>query len=276
MHKAWNDLSLCRERSSLMNTHPQQSVEALSRFREQVTAARRKAGYLQKELAAALGWDAETLSRKLHGRHQTFLTLQDVKQIIKTLAAWYAITTREEVIELLGLLRFSPESFSPEEWSSVPLSRLEQALRSPTVLGTAAGMHSVRAATRASSLLPVAMTSLIGRKQAVQLVTERLRQPQVRLLTLLGPGGVGKTRLAVEAARSLHASLADGVCFVPLASLRDPALLPSRLQEALGLLEDASEAFQFRRDATNRTRLAESIACGTRALAGSGQFRASA
>jgi transcriptional regulator with XRE-family HTH domain len=71
-----------------MNTYPQESVEALTHFREQVTAARRQAGYLQKELAAALGLDAETLSRKLHGRHHTFLTLQDVKQIIKTLVAW--------------------------------------------------------------------------------------------------------------------------------------------------------------------------------------------
>ena len=226
-----------------MNVRPQQSVEALTHFREQVTVARRQAGYLQKDLAAALGLDTETLSRKLHGRHHAILTLQDVKQIIKTLAAWQAITTRKEALDLLGLLRLSPESFSPEEWKSLPLSRLEQARPSPTVLATAAGVQSVRAATPTSSLLPAAPTSLIGREQAVQLIGERLRQPEVRLLTLLGPGGVGKTRLAVEVARSLHASLADGVCFVPLASLLDPALLPSRILEALGLLEDAPERF---------------------------------
>src|SRR5947209_11900058 len=115
-----------------MNRHLQQSMEALTRFREQVIAARRQAGYLQKDLAAALGLDSETLSRKLHGRHQAILTLQDVKQIIKTLVVWQAITTREEALDLLGLLRLSPESFSPEEWSSVPLSRLEQAPRSRT------------------------------------------------------------------------------------------------------------------------------------------------
>jgi len=226
-----------------MNTHPQQSVEALTRFREQVTAARRQAGYLQKDLASALGLDAETLSRKLHGRHQTLLTLQDVKQIIKTLATWQAITTQEEALALLGLMRLSPESFSPEEWNSVPLSRLEQAPRFPAVPVTAAGMLAARAATRPSSLLPAATTSLIGREQAVQLVGERLRQSEVRLLTLLGPGGVGKTRLALEVVRSLHASLADGVCFVPLASLCDPVLLPSRILEAFGLLEEAPERF---------------------------------
>src|SRR5438094_10568132 len=135
-----------------MSRHFQQSLEALTRFREQVIAARRQAGYLQKDLAAALALDAETLSRKLHGRHQAILTLQDVKQIIKTLAAWQAITTRAEALELLGLLRLSPESFSPEEWNSVPLSRLEQASRSPPVLATAAGMRSIRAAPRTSTL----------------------------------------------------------------------------------------------------------------------------
>src|SRR3989454_276012 len=233
----------CAERSSMMNIHPQQSVEALTHFREQVTAARRKVGYLQKELASALGMDTETLSRKLHGRHHAILTLQDVKQIIKTLAAWQAITTREEALELLGLLRLSPESFSQEEWNSVPLSLLEQVSSFPAVPATATKMHPVRTVTRTSSLLPAAMTPLIGREQAVQLIAERLRQPEVRLLTLLDPGGVGKTRLALEVARSLHASLADGVCFVPLASLQDPALLPSRLLEALGLLEDTLERF---------------------------------
>ena len=226
-----------------MNMYPQQSVEALTHFREQVTVARRQAGYLQKELAAALGLDAETLSRKLHGRHHTFLTLQDVKQIIKTLVAWQAITTREEAHELLGLLCLSPESFSLEEWNSVPLSRLEQVPRFPAIPATAMKIHPIRAATQTSSLLPAAMTPLIGREQAMQLVTERLRQPEVRLLTLLGPGGVGKTRLALEVARSLQASFANGVCFVPLASLQDPSLLLSRLLEAFGLLEEAPERF---------------------------------
>src|SRR2546422_1132781 len=141
MHDAWDGLTLCRERSSLMTIYPQQSMEALTHFREQVTAARRLAGYLQKDLAAALGLDTETLSRKLHGRHHTFLTLQDVKQIIKTLAAWQAITTGEEAHELLGLLRLSPESFSQEEWNSVPLSLLEQVSSFPAVPATATKMH---------------------------------------------------------------------------------------------------------------------------------------
>src|SRR5438876_119951 len=157
-------ISLCAERgNSAMSRHFQQSLEALTRFREQVIAARRQAGYLQKDLAAALALDAETLSRKLHGRHQAILTLQDVKQIIKTLAVWQAITTRAEALELLGLLSFSAETFSQEEWNSLPLSQLEQAIRPSVVLTTAAGVHPVRTVTRTSSLLPAATTPLIGR-----------------------------------------------------------------------------------------------------------------
>ena len=144
-----------------MNRHLQQSMEALTRFREQVISARRQAGPPPRRVSqspAALALDAETLSRKLHGRHQAILTLQDVKQIIKTLAAWQAITTRAEALELLGLLGFSAETFSQEEWNSLPLSRLEQAVRPSVVLTTAAGVHPVRAVTRTSSLLPAATT----------------------------------------------------------------------------------------------------------------------
>src|SRR5436309_9491104 len=150
----------CAERSSMMNIHPQQSVEALTHFREQVTAARRQAGYLQKDLAAALGLDTETLSRKLHGRHHAILSLQDVKQIIKTLATWRAITTQEEAHELLRLLRLSPESFSPEEWNSLPLTRLKQVPHSRAMPSTGTGVHSIRAIPRTPSSLPAAMTSL--------------------------------------------------------------------------------------------------------------------
>src|SRR6266568_7057977 len=80
------------------------SLTNLDLFREKVAAARRQTGRLQRELADALGIDAQVLSRKLHGAKQSFLTHAEVKQIIKALATWDAISTQDEAIELLTLM----------------------------------------------------------------------------------------------------------------------------------------------------------------------------
>jgi predicted ATPase/transcriptional regulator with XRE-family HTH domain len=85
--------------------------------------------------------------------------------------------------------------------------------------------------------LPEEATSFLGRAGELATVTSLLRRPDVRMVTLTGPGGSGKTRLAVRAAGRLLDDFADGVCLVSLAALTDPQVVPSAVAAALGLRE---------------------------------------
>jgi predicted ATPase len=88
--------------------------------------------------------------------------------------------------------------------------------------------------------LPAALTSFIGRRGPLQDLLALLRRPDVRLVTLHGPGGIGKSRLAVEAASRVTDAFPDGVAFVPLDTVREPGLLAGAIAYSLGLRETTS------------------------------------
>jgi non-specific serine/threonine protein kinase len=95
------------------------------------------------------------------------------------------------------------------------------------------GAGSISAAGFAIGNLPRPLTSFVGREREIIHASELLCR--TRLLTLTGTGGTGKTRLAIELSRRLRDEFADGIRFVPLAEIADPALIPSLLARALGL-----------------------------------------
>src|SRR5829696_6143384 len=92
--------------------------------------------------------------------------------------------------------------------------------------------------------LPLQPTPLVGRESEVEEVAERLRSEEERLLTLTGPGGTGKTRLALQVGADLLEEFEGGVFFVSLATITDPELVPSTIAGSLGLKESAEQLLE--------------------------------
>src|SRR5215470_6985283 len=94
--------------------------------------------------------------------------------------------------------------------------------------------------------LPVPRSRLIDREQERAQARALLQQEDVGLVTLTGPGGVGKTRLALQVAADLAPQFADGVAFISLASLKDPTLVVSTVARALGVSQVGDDSLDER------------------------------
>ncbi|MCA9863812.1 MAG: tetratricopeptide repeat protein [Thermomicrobiales bacterium] len=95
------------------------------------------------------------------------------------------------------------------------------------------------------AMLPAVLTSLVGRDHDVATLGAALRGPD-RLVTLTGPGGVGKTRLALAAAAAVAGDFTDGVCFVSLAALTGPEWVALEIADALGVQQSGEDALADR------------------------------
>lgn len=199
-------------------------------FSDSVQELVRTSGYSQKELAEAVGLHPKVLSRKLNDNGKTHLTNLEVQQIIKVLANWHVITTQDEALHLLELAQMEPNSFGAEAWQQPPLSQLT-AKRTQFVHSN--DFHTSIHIKRHN--LPAPTTRLIGREWAVERLLKLLGRDEVRLLTLFGTGGSGKTRLALQVASEMVDMFAQGVWFVPLAGVSDPAQVPMSIIQALNM-----------------------------------------
>jgi predicted ATPase/transcriptional regulator with XRE-family HTH domain/Tfp pilus assembly protein PilF len=173
-------------------------------FGELLRQFRQRAGLTQEELAERANVSVRAISDLERGAKQT--------------------PHRTTVALLASALSLSPE----EE------TQLEGSIR------RGRGPASVLAEQRTLSSLPEPPTSLVGRDRDVMEVCHRIRWSGIRLLTLTGPGGVGKTRVAIAAAHALREAYPAGPMFVPLASLRDARLVAPSIAMALGLQDAPS------------------------------------
>lgn len=88
--------------------------------------------------------------------------------------------------------------------------------------------------------LPAPLTPILGRDEEIERILRHLDRDDLRLLTLLGPGGVGKTRLAHEVMRQAGDDFAHGARFISLAPVRDHDLVPFAVAQALGIQESGA------------------------------------
>jgi len=190
----------------------------------------RSSGYSQKELAEEIGLHPKVLSRKLNNSGKAYLTHLEVQRIVITLARWRAISTQDEAIHLLELANMGPNYFSSQEWQRPPLNQL-LARSNQTFVSN----HSRTSIYFPKHNLPVPNTRLIGREWAVERLTRLLEQDEIRLLTLVGAGGSGKSRLALHLARSKVKDFSHGVWYVSLAAVDDPTLVPMSIIQTLNV-----------------------------------------
>lgn len=154
-----------------------------------------------------------------------------------------------------GPLRAIVSSLLSHDVGSRPQSAVDvvQALRRAQSL--AAGAEVAETSTTALSFLrslPSAVTSFVGREALLTLARTFLAQ--TRLMTLTGPGGTGKTRMAMQLATIVRASFADDMWFVSLAELTDAALVPSSVASAIGVRDTGSATLLDRTISALRTR----------------------
>ncbi len=175
-------------------------------FGEWLRQSRNQLRLTRKELAGHVGCSVSTLRKIESGERLPSI------QIAELLANSLGIPTSERPV------------FVKTARGELSLDRLLSGLKPVTGMPTP------------PTNLPVSITPLVGRQQEIEQLNKLLRDPHCRLLTLVGPGGIGKTRLAVETAAKMLDAFADGVYFVPLAPVNRTNFIVPVIADAIGFV----------------------------------------
>jgi predicted ATPase/transcriptional regulator with XRE-family HTH domain len=186
-------------------------METESSFGAWIRRRRNALGLLQKELALQVGCSVPALQKIERDERRPSRSmaerLAEALDVPADERAMFVQAARGE--RLVERLSAGPQPIAPTpEWRS----------------------------TRARPALPVPATTLFGRDQELTQISQLLHDPHCRLLTLTGPGGIGKTHLAIEAATQQQAGFADGAAFVPLAPLVGREQTITTIADSLGLV----------------------------------------
>jgi predicted ATPase/transcriptional regulator with XRE-family HTH domain len=197
-------------------------VQQIPSFSDLLRRYRREKGLTQEELAAQSGLSMEAISAMERG-----VTQWPYRATVALLAEALALAPAER--RMLETMARRPARHgagaAASQAGSSGVIQARQAALAPT------GQLPV------TDSLPMPLTALIGREHELAAIRRALCQSAVRLLTLTGAGGIGKTRLAIEAGAALRADFTDGVIFIALDALRDPGLVPAAIARALRVSE---------------------------------------
>jgi predicted ATPase/class 3 adenylate cyclase len=141
-----------------------------------------------------------------------------------------------------------PEGVSLRDLGEHHLKDLERPIQlyQLVIAGLPADFPPLKTLDSRSDGLPVQPTALIGREHEVATIGQLLRREDVRLVTLTGAGGTGKTRLGIQVASELRAVFAEGVCFVSLAPINDPMLVMPTIAQAFGIRDGLGQPLSAR------------------------------